>query len=159
MTSQLSIQSSLSDYVYSNCVDLGCRLKIGKEVQNYIIFKIESYWDKCLKKGKICDFMIPCEYNKKNKVVLTEHRNKNCKVSQLEEKYYNAIGEINNILTTDFSDFENTHIILISKSISTPELNELRSIKLNFFSRKGKRIIHIRCNSFLDKILQILEKK
>ena len=103
--------------------------------------------------------MIPCDYNQKNKVVLTEHRNTNCKVSQLVEKFTNAIGEIDNILTTTFSDFDNTHIVLISKSISTPEINELRSIKLKFFSKKGKRILHIRCDSFLDKVLQLLEKR
>lgn len=153
--SKSNFYQGLNIYFKRRCLDQGCHLKMGKRIRNPIIMNIEEYWNQNHKLGKICDFLILCEYNNIQNIIMSELKSKDPDISYLKNKYENCAIELPSLIQNINNHINNINPILSFNSINPIEARMLRTIKIKI-QNILKDIITTRCGSFLQNVLRLL---
>lgn len=138
-------------YLIKRCKDKGCQLKIGRDVENYIIYDIEKYIKNNYADEKTTDCLIMFIINSTKKIAIVELKGKDPGITEIKYKFKSVIKILNKIIKKQALKDYTFYPILLSKKISSEKTKQLHKIKIRFKS-KDYSIIKERCNTSLSFI-------
>lgn len=139
------------EYLIKRCKDKGCQLKIGRDIDNYMIFNIEEYIKENYKDEKTTDCLIIFIINASKNLAIVELKGSSPGVTDVKKKFISVIKILKKIIKKDVLKDYQFYPILLSKNLSSEKTKQLYKIKIKF-ENKDFSIIKERCNTNLSFI-------